>query len=60
MKLRFAAGLIFATFGPSYSYVLLRLLYGARWSDGEAATALACYCFYILMLALNGNPFFLF
>lgn len=55
LKLVFLIGLLFATFGPSYSYVLLRMLYGTKWSDGEASTALACYCFYVMMLALNGT-----
>lgn len=55
LKLVCLIGLIFATFGPSYSYVLLRILYGRKWSDGEASTALACYCFYVMMLALNGT-----
>lgn len=41
-------------FGPSYSYVLLRLVYGQRWSDTEAPTALSYYCTYITLLALNG------
>lgn len=42
-------------FGPSYSYSLIRLLYGEKWSDGEASTALRCYCFYVIVLAMNGN-----
>ncbi|MCO5554002.1 hypothetical protein L7F22_007528 [Adiantum nelumboides] len=55
LKLVALIGLVFTTFGPSYSYVLLRILYGVKWSDGEASTALACYCFYVMMLALNGT-----
>ncbi|KHN11673.1 Protein RFT1 like [Glycine soja] len=42
-------------FGPSYSYSLIRLLYGEKWSDGEASTALRCYCFYVIVLAMNGT-----
>ena len=43
------------SFGPPYTYLLLRILYGQRWSDGtEAASALAAYCVYILFLAANG------
>ena len=41
-------------FGPSYAYLLLRLLYGRRWSDTEAAAALGWYCPYIALLAVNG------
>ncbi|CAL0308328.1 unnamed protein product [Lupinus luteus] len=49
------AGLVFIAFGPSYSYSLIRLLYGEKWSDGEATTALRYYCFFIIVLAMNGT-----
>ncbi|KAH7424558.1 hypothetical protein KP509_11G013500 [Ceratopteris richardii] len=55
LKLVSIIGLVFATFGPSYSYVLLRILYGTKWSDGEASTALAFYCVYVMTMALNGT-----
>ncbi|CAM6090181.1 unnamed protein product [Calypogeia fissa] len=55
LKLVSFIGLIFVAFGPSYSYMLLRLLYGRTWSDTEAPTALGCYCFYIIALAVNGT-----
>ncbi len=48
------AGLLAAAFGPSYTYVLLRLVYGQKWSSTEAPAALAYYCGYITLLALNG------
>lgn len=48
-------GLVFMAFGPSYSYSLIRLLYGRKWSDGEASTALRYYCLYIIFLAMNGE-----
>lgn len=41
-------------FGPAYTYMLLRLVYGQRWSETEAPRALAAYCLYILLLAVNG------
>ncbi len=47
-------GLLAAAFGPNYTYVLLRLVYGQKWSNTEAPAALACYCGYITLLALNG------
>lgn len=50
----FLVGLIFLAFGPSYSYSLVRLLYGQKWSDGEASAALRYYCLYIIVLAMNG------
>lgn len=48
------AGLVVISFGPSYSYTLLKLLYGARYSDGDATVILHYYCFYIICLAMNG------
>lgn len=48
-------GLLALAFGPSYSYTLLRLVYGLKWSETEAPTVLAAYCAYILLLALNGG-----
>ncbi|KAH0448494.1 hypothetical protein IEQ34_022294 [Dendrobium chrysotoxum] len=49
------ASLAAIAFGPSYSYCLIRLLYGKKWSDGQASTVLSCYCFYIISLAVNGT-----
>ena len=47
-------GLMATAFGPSYAYLMLRLLYGRRWSDTEAPAALGWYCPYIALLAVNG------
>uniref|UniRef100_A0A453BIT5 Protein RFT1 homolog n=1 Tax=Aegilops tauschii subsp. strangulata TaxID=200361 RepID=A0A453BIT5_AEGTS len=47
-------GLVIISFGPSYSYTLLNLLYGGRYSDGEATAVLRYYCVYIIFLAMNG------
>ncbi|KAB1210881.1 hypothetical protein CJ030_MR6G019728 [Morella rubra] len=55
LKLVILIGLVFMAFGPSYSYSLIRLLYGRKWSDGEASTALRYYCLYIIVLAMNGT-----
>ncbi|GFP98226.1 protein rft1 homolog [Phtheirospermum japonicum] len=55
MKLVLLIGLVVIAFGPSYSYSLIRLLYGRKWSDGEASTALQCYCLYVIVLATNGT-----
>ncbi|CAK9202747.1 unnamed protein product [Sphagnum troendelagicum] len=55
MKFVNLIGLVFVTFGPSYSYVLLRLIYSQTWSDGDATAALGCYCIYVFALALNGT-----
>lgn len=49
-------GLLAAAFGPWYSYTLLRLAYGPKWSETEAPAVLGCYSTYILLLAVNGAP----
>ncbi|KAL3845354.1 hypothetical protein ACJIZ3_002757 [Penstemon smallii] len=55
LKLVLLIGLVVLSFGPSYSYSLIRLLYGQKWSDSEATTALKYYCFYVIVLAMNGT-----
>ncbi|KAD2392894.1 hypothetical protein E3N88_39871 [Mikania micrantha] len=55
LKLVMLVGLVFMAFGPSYSYSLIRLLYGRKWSDGEASAALKYYCLYVVVLAMNGT-----
>nr|DAD25275.1 TPA_asm: hypothetical protein HUJ06_026739 [Nelumbo nucifera] len=55
LKLVLLIGFLVMGFGPSYSYVLIRVLYGRKWSDGEASTALGYYCFYVIVLAMNGT-----
>jgi len=48
-------GLVFVAFGPHFSHFLLRILYGIKWSDGtEAPVALGMYCYYVLILGING------
>lgn len=41
-------------FGPAYCQLALRLGYGPRWAATGAPAALAAYCPYILLLAVNG------
>lgn len=48
------AGLLAVAFGPAYTYVVLRIVYGRRWSETDAPQALGVYCAYILLLAVNG------
>lgn len=55
LKLVLLIALVVIAFGPSYSYSLIRLLYGRKWSDGEASTALQYYCLYVIFLAMNGT-----
>ncbi|BDA46912.1 probable protein RFT1 homolog [Coccomyxa sp. Obi] len=47
-------GLLAIAFGPAYTFVLLRMAYGQRWSHTDAPQALGVYCAYILLLAVNG------
>lgn len=48
-------GLLAVTFGPWYSYVLLRVVYSQRWADTEAPVVLGYYTAYLLLLAVNGE-----
>ena len=47
-------GGVFAAFGPAYSWLLLRLLYGPLWSSTDAPSVLQAYCAHVCAIALNG------
>ena len=47
-------GGVFLAFGPAYSWLLLRLLYGSAWSDSEAPTLLGAYCAHVCAMSING------
>lgn len=47
-------GGIFIAFGPAYSWLLLHLLYGPKWSQSEAPAVLSVYCFLVCAMGLNG------
>jgi len=49
------AGLLAVTFGPPYSFTLLRAVYSQRWANTEAPFVLGCYTAYLLLLAVNGE-----
>ncbi|KAK3125020.1 hypothetical protein QOZ80_7BG0598920 [Eleusine coracana subsp. coracana] len=55
LKLIMLIGLVVISFGPSYSYTLLKLLYGDTHSDKETSAVLRYYCLYIISLAMNGT-----
>ncbi|KAL8764659.1 MAG: hypothetical protein Q9209_007947 [Squamulea sp. 1 TL-2023] len=40
--------------GPSFSPLLLSVIAGSRWSESDAPSVLAAYCYYIPLLAVNG------
>jgi oligosaccharide translocation protein RFT1 len=46
--------LVACVLGPTLAPLLLRLVAGNRWADGEASEVLATYCYYIPLLAVNG------
>lgn len=55
LKSALTVALVFATIGPSFSYALIRLLYGAEWADETNAPAiLSAYLIYIMFMAGNG------
>ena len=42
-------------FAPNYSFTVLDVIYGSKWSvDTNAPTVLWQYCFYILFMSVNG------
>jgi oligosaccharide translocation protein RFT1 len=54
LKAMIHIGLCFVCFGPAYSFLLLDLLYGARYSATAAPALLAAYCPYVALIAING------
>ncbi len=49
-------GLYLFTFGPSYSYLLIGILYGPNFTESEAPFVLQVYCIYVGFMAINGIP----
>ena len=47
-------GGVFVAFGPAYSWLLLRLLYGTRWAGSAAPFLLGVYCVHVCLMAVNG------
>ena len=45
---------IMMAIGPTTAPTLLPIVAGSRWSQSEASSVLAAYCYYIPLLALNG------
>jgi len=54
IKLMILLGLYFAAFGPNYSFIVLNILYGDKWTSTEAPKVLAYYSFYVIVIAING------
>ena len=47
-------GLLFLAFGPAYSWLLLRMLYGEAWTHTDAPHLLPVYCAHVCAMSLNG------
>lgn len=55
LKFVVIVGLVFSALGSNYTFVLLDLLLGSKWSvDTEAPAVLSLYCLYVLTMAANG------
>ena len=55
LKAMVLLGLTVAVFGPPYSWLLLRLLYGDKYGQQSSApTVLSWYCGYVLAMGVNG------
>lgn len=54
IKLNILLGLCFATFGPNFSYLLLHIIYGEKYSSTSAPIELSWMCFYLLLIGING------
>lgn len=54
-RLMTVIGLIFASFGSTYSETLILLLYGRAFPSAQDLSAcLSLYCFYVLVIGVNG------
>ncbi|XP_065188096.1 protein RFT1 homolog [Sycon ciliatum] len=54
LKFVFLVGLIIVVFGWSYSYLLLMIYGGDKLTASPGPAILRTYCFYVLVLAVNG------
>lgn len=55
LKAAMGVSLLIALVGPSYSYSILRLLYGKEWADNTSAPRLlTMYFYYLVFMAANG------
>jgi len=47
-------GLVFVAFGANYTNLVIYLLLGNKWGETAAPSVLSWYCFYVLMMGING------
>ena len=54
LKFVLLTALTILSFGYAYSHLALEIYGGSILSEGEGPTLLRWYCFYVLLLAVNG------
>jgi oligosaccharide translocation protein RFT1 len=54
LKLYLLFSLMVIAIGPPMAPLFLQLVAGSRWTNAGAGDVLACYCYYIPLLAING------
>jgi oligosaccharide translocation protein RFT1 len=54
LRLYLLLAIVACAVGPAAAPLLLQLVAGARWQAAGAGAALAAYCYYVPLLALNG------
>ena len=54
LKLLLLLSLTLLSLGPPFSFPLISLLYGERWSRSAAPQVLSAYCLYLGFMAVNG------
>ena len=47
-------GMIFSIFGPFFARTFVNLILGSRWYSEEIVNTISSFCFYILIMGLNG------
>lgn len=55
LKLLIIIGLTLASFGANYSYLVLHLLYGEKYSSLSTPIELSWYCWYLFIIGINGT-----
>jgi oligosaccharide translocation protein RFT1 len=54
LRLIILFGGIFPVFGPCYASIAIQVLLGGRWFSQETIRSLSAFCFYLLVMGVNG------
>lgn len=54
LQLALFVGTTIATFGPPFVHVLFEIILSSQWKDSDASRALAIFCYYLLLMGVNG------